>query len=87
VVEESNAYLRKAARALKDEWGREPIFMGTGGSIPIVGAFRRVLGIDSILAGFSLDEDGAHSPNEKFDVECYRRGIRSWIRIFEAVAG
>ena len=87
VVEESNAYLRKAARALKDEWGREPIFMGTGGSIPIVGAFRRVLGIDSIMAGFSLDEDGAHSPNEKFDVEGYRRGIRSWIRIFEAVAG
>ncbi|HKQ95783.1 MAG TPA: M20/M25/M40 family metallo-hydrolase [Aestuariivirgaceae bacterium] len=87
VVEESNAYLRKAAQALKDEWGREPVFMGTGGSIPIVGAFRRVLGIDSILAGFSLDEDGAHSPNEKFDVECYRRGIRSWIRIFEAVAG
>lgn len=87
VVPESNDYLRKAARALKDEWGREPVFMGTGGTIPIVGAFRRVLGIDSIMAGFSLDDDGAHSPNEKYDINSYRRGIRSWIRIMEAVAG
>jgi len=80
-----NIFLRKAAAALKDEWGREAVFKGSGGSVPIVGGFERILGMPSIMAGFSLDDDAAHSPNEKYDLRCYRGGIRSWIRIFEAV--
>jgi acetylornithine deacetylase/succinyl-diaminopimelate desuccinylase-like protein len=82
---EDNAFLRKAAAALKDEWGRQPVFLGSGGSVPIVGSFERVLGMQSIMAGFSLDDDAAHSPNEKYDLRCYRGGIRSWIRILDAV--
>jgi hypothetical protein len=41
--------------------------------------------MDSIMTGFSLNDDAAHSPNEKYDVASYRGGIRSWIRIFDAV--
>jgi hypothetical protein len=53
--------------------------------VPIVGSFDRILGMSSIMAGFSLDDDAAHSPNEKYDLRCYRGGIRSWIRILDAV--
>ncbi|MGH6873733.1 MAG: M20/M25/M40 family metallo-hydrolase [Aestuariivirgaceae bacterium] len=82
---EDNDFLGKAAAALKDEWGRSPVFLGSGGSVPIVGSFERILGMHSIMAGFSLDDDAAHSPNEKYDLRCYRGGIRSWIRILDAV--
>jgi acetylornithine deacetylase/succinyl-diaminopimelate desuccinylase-like protein len=84
-IPEDNVFLRKAAAALRDEWGREAVFKGSGGSVPIVGSFERVLGMHSIMAGFSLGDDAAHSPNEKYDLRSYRGGIRSWIRILDAV--
>ena len=84
---EDDPFLAKAAAALEAEWRHEPVRIGSGGSIPIVESFKRVLGMNSIMTGFSLDDDGAHSPNEKYDVSSYRRGIRSWIRIFDALAG
>lgn len=80
-----NPFIAKAASALADEWRRKPVFIGSGGSIPIVGSFKRILGMDSLMTGFSLNDDGAHAPNEKYDLRCYRGGIRSWIRIFDAV--
>jgi acetylornithine deacetylase/succinyl-diaminopimelate desuccinylase-like protein len=79
-------HIVRAAAALAAEWKRQPVFIGSGGSIPIVGSFKRVLGMDSLMVGFSLNDDGAHSPNEKYDLHSYRGGIRSWIRIFDAVA-
>ncbi len=82
---EDDPLLARAAAALKSEWRCEPARVGSGGSIPIVASFQRVLGMSSLLTGFSLDDDGAHSPNEKYDVPSYRRGIRSWIRIFDAL--
>jgi acetylornithine deacetylase/succinyl-diaminopimelate desuccinylase-like protein len=85
-LSEDDPLLVRTAAALKAEWRREPARIGSGGSIPIVESFKRVLGMNSILTGFSLDDDGAHSPNEKYDVTSYRRGIRSWIRVFDALA-
>lgn len=81
-----NPALGKARQALAEEWGRKAVTIGAGGSIPIVGDFKRVLGMDSLLVGFALDDDRVHSPNEKFDLKCYHKGIRSWARILAALA-
>ena len=82
-----NPALNKARAVLAEEWGHKAVAVGAGGSIPIVADFKSVLGMDSLLVGFALDDDRVHSPNEKFDLKCYHKGIRSWARILDALAG
>ena len=77
--------LKAAASALATEWERETAVTGGGGSIPIVGHFKRLLGMDSLLIGFALADDAIHSPNEKYEVESFRKGIRSWARVLQAL--
>jgi len=81
-----NPALNKARQVLAEEWGKTAVTVGAGGSIPIVADFKNVLGMDSLLVGFALDDDRVHSPNEKFDLTCYHKGIRSWARILHALA-
>jgi acetylornithine deacetylase/succinyl-diaminopimelate desuccinylase-like protein len=83
---ESNPYLMRASKALKAEWRKEPVLIGSGGSIPVVATFKRVLGIDSLLIGFAQHDDAAHSPNEKYDMRSFHKGIRSWARVIGALA-
>lgn len=70
-----------ARSALTEEWQKEAVYTGCGGSIPIAGYFQELLGMDSLLTGFGKDNDNIHSPNEKYDFESFYRGIRSWIRV------
>jgi acetylornithine deacetylase/succinyl-diaminopimelate desuccinylase-like protein len=80
-----SAPLRKAQDALTQEWGRKAVTIGSGGSIPVVGDFKRLLGMDTLLVGFGLDDDRVHSPNEKYDISSFHKGQRSWARILQAL--
>jgi len=77
VVPLDSPYVAAAARAIEHGFGHKPVYIREGGSIPIVTAFRQHLGVDTLLLGWGLDDDNTHSPNEKFCLADYHRGIRA----------
>jgi len=66
-----------ATRAVEQAFGKKPILIRGGGSIPVVGQIKSILGMDTLLVGFGLPDDRVHSPNEKFDLDCLFKGTRA----------
>jgi acetylornithine deacetylase/succinyl-diaminopimelate desuccinylase-like protein len=75
-------YLQATLAGLRAEWGDAAV-MGTGGSIPIIGALKQATGADALLVGFAALDNKIHAPNEKYDLSSFHRGIRSWVRILD----
>jgi acetylornithine deacetylase/succinyl-diaminopimelate desuccinylase-like protein len=78
-----NPYIQAATAALHEIWGKDTVFIRSGGSIPIVGAFDKYLGIPSVMMGFGLPDDNLHAPNEKFSLPNFYRGIEAVARYLE----
>ena len=85
LVPVNNSYIQAATRALHEVWGKDTVFIRSGGSIPIVGDFDRHLGLPSVMMGFGLPDDNIHAPNEKFNLKNFELGIVSLIRFLEEV--
>jgi len=83
VVNPDHAAIRVAAQAFSAVFGKETVFIRSGGSIPIVGDFARHLGIPTVLMGFGLPDDGLHSPNEKYKIRNYYLGIMTVAHFLE----
>jgi acetylornithine deacetylase/succinyl-diaminopimelate desuccinylase-like protein len=83
VVNPEHPAIQVAARAFSDVFGQPTVFIRSGGSIPVVGDFASHLGIPTILMGFGLPDDGLHSPNEKYKLENYYKGIMTIAHFFE----
>ncbi|MGV8986991.1 MAG: M20/M25/M40 family metallo-hydrolase [Cypionkella sp.] len=86
VMEISHPAFAAARAALTEEWEMPAAFIGAGGSIPVAGYFKTYLGMDAILMGFGKDDDQIHSPNEKYDLSSFHKGIRAWARVLEKLA-
>ena len=83
VVEAKGPIVDAAMDAMQEVWGARPVRIREGGSIPIVSTFASVLGAPVLLLGFGLNDDGLHSPNEKFNVSHFYNGIRSVARLLD----
>jgi acetylornithine deacetylase/succinyl-diaminopimelate desuccinylase-like protein len=83
VVSTNNRYIQAATKALHQVFGKETLFIRSGGSIPIVGDFERYLKIPTVMMGFGLPDDNLHAPNEKFHIANFYKGIESIILLFE----
>jgi acetylornithine deacetylase/succinyl-diaminopimelate desuccinylase-like protein len=89
IVSPSSPFALATLDALKEAFGRPPVLLREGGSIPIVTEFKRILGLESLLVGLALPEANAHSPNESFSLDAFARGSRMsallWPKLAAAV--
>lgn len=74
------------AKSIQEVWGVPPVYHRGGGSIPIVSHMQKILGAESVLSGFSLPEDNIHSPNERLDLDVFKKGIDTTIHFLFSIA-
>ena len=87
LIERDSPAMRAAVKAYKAGFGAEPVFMRSGGSIPIVSLFQKEIpGAPVVMMGYGLPDDGIHAPNEKFSLDHFRKGIQTCIHYLKALA-
>jgi succinyl-diaminopimelate desuccinylase len=86
VVPLESPFMEAAATAIEQGFGRPPVFIREGGSIPVVTTFHEKLGIDTLLLGWGQDDDNTHSPNEKFSLADFHRGIKTSAYLWNAMS-
>jgi acetylornithine deacetylase/succinyl-diaminopimelate desuccinylase-like protein len=86
IIEMDSRPVAAAASALHTVWGKAPLYARTGGSVPVVGHIKDLLGLDSMMLGFGLPDDNLHAPNEKQHVPTFYNGIETFIRFYEEIA-
>jgi acetylornithine deacetylase/succinyl-diaminopimelate desuccinylase-like protein len=86
LIDVQGPLVEAAMDALEAEWGKRPVRVREGGSIPIVATFAEVLEVPVLLIGFGLEDDRLHSPNEKFDIAHFYAGIRTVARFLDRAA-
>ena len=86
IVDVDTPAIRAAVEAYAEVFGKDPIFMRGGGSIPVIGQFQEDLGLQSVLMGFGLPDDRIHSPNERFFLPNYYQGIETIIHFYDNLA-
>jgi acetylornithine deacetylase/succinyl-diaminopimelate desuccinylase-like protein len=87
VVPLASPFMTAASRAIEHGFGQAPVYIREGGSIPVVSTFRNLLGVDTLLLGWGRDDDNTHSPNEKFNLADFHKGIKSSARLWSELAG
>ncbi|ESY28202.1 M20/M25/M40 family metallo-hydrolase [Mesorhizobium sp. C386A] len=87
VIPSKSEFLQRARAALRDEWNCESVLIGSGGSIPIVSVMQNRFGLASLPIGFARSDNRHHSPNEKYDLSSFHKGIRTWIRVLAELSG
>jgi acetylornithine deacetylase/succinyl-diaminopimelate desuccinylase-like protein len=86
IVERDSTAVRAAARALETVWGKPPVFVRSGGSVPVVGMIQDLVGVDTIMLGYGLQDDNLHAPNEKQYLPNFFRGIETTIHFLDQYA-
>lgn len=87
IVDPTSPIAKAGLRALKKAFEREPVLLREGGSIPILNDIKKIIGVDTLLLGLALPDDNAHSPNEKFEIESFTRGMRMAAYLWQELAG
>jgi acetylornithine deacetylase/succinyl-diaminopimelate desuccinylase-like protein len=77
---------RAADKAVTEVWGRAPLYLREGGSVPIIAQIKQVTGLDSVMFGLFLPEDNLHAPNESFNLDVMKKGIETSRRVLAALA-
>ncbi len=85
ITDRRHAAVEAMGQALEETWDKRPLYRREGGSIPVVASMQKILGIESVLTGFSLPEDNLHAPNEKLHIPTFKRGIAALVRFFNHI--
>jgi acetylornithine deacetylase/succinyl-diaminopimelate desuccinylase-like protein len=86
IIDRSSKPVKAASTAIEKVWGKAPLFKREGGTVPVVGLIKEMLGVDSLMLGFGLPDDNLHAPNEKMHLPNFYRGIETFIYFMQEIS-